>query len=274
MTAKELKIGIAGATGRMGKMLIAEVWRHNGCTLSGASVTENDPMCGRDAGEIAGIGRIGVSLQRNAVGLFESSDVVIDFTTPAASLEHCMLANRYKRALVIGTTGFNPAQTEMLKHHGRTIPIVGSPNMSLGVNILISLTEQLAHLLDDEYDIEVFEMHHRHKIDAPSGTALALGQAAARGRKVDLDAVEDRARDGQVGARRGGHIGFSVARGGDVIGDHTVYFAAEGERIELTHRASNRNIYARGAVHAALWLADKPAGLYTMRDVVQAPGKI
>lgn len=265
---KDLNIGIAGGAGRMGKMLIAEVARAKGCRLAAASVHEHDPHCGRDAGEVAGIGRMGVSLQRNAVVLFEQSDVVIDFTTPAASLEHCLLAHRYNRALVIGTTGFNPAQNEMLRQHAKAIPILGSPNMSLGVNLLIALTEQLAGLLDNDYDVEIFEMHHRHKVDAPSGTALALGQAAARGRGVTLDDIADHSRNGVTGARKPGHIGFSVARGGDVIGDHVVTFAADGERLEIAHRASNRAIYARGAVRAAQWLAGKKPGLYTMRDVL------
>jgi 4-hydroxy-tetrahydrodipicolinate reductase len=262
---KHLKIGIAGAGGRMGKILVAEVARTNNCALSGASVHENTPCRGLDAGDVAGIGRIGILLQHNPVDLFENSDVVIDFTTPSASLEHCLLANEYKTALVIGTTGFNEKQADMLKYHGKSVPIVGSPNMSLGVNVLLAVTEQVARLLDDEYDIEIFELHHRHKVDAPSGTALALGRAAASGRKAAFNKQITTDRGGQ---RKAGTIGFSIARGGDVVGDHTVFFATDGERLELSHKASSRQIYARGAIKAAFWLHGRPAGLYSMRDVL------
>lgn len=265
---KPLRIGVAGAAGRMGRMIVTEVARTTDCVLSGVTVAENDPNRGLDVGEIAGIGRQNLILRHSPVEMFEESDVVIDFTTPAASLEHCLLAHRYNTALVIGTTGFNDKQCELLGNHARAVPIIGAPNMSLGVNILLALTEQVARLLGDDYDIEIFEMHHRLKVDAPSGTALALGRAAAEGRKVDFDAAMIAGRTGITGTRKHGTIGFSVARGGDVVGDHTVMFCAEGERIELTHKASSRTIYARGAIRAARWLHGRAPGLYTMRDVL------
>jgi 4-hydroxy-tetrahydrodipicolinate reductase len=260
-----LKIGVTGASGRMGRIIITEIMRSNTLVLSGATVGENDPNIGMDVGEICGLKRVGKILKHNPVDMFESADVIIDFTTPAASLEHCLLANRYKKPLVIGTTGFNDKQKEMLHQHGQNIPIVGSPNMSLGVNLLLAVTEYVAGLLDDEFDIEITEMHHRHKVDSPSGTALALGRAAAKGRKVTL---EDKAVYDRAGKREQGQIGFAVARGGDVVGDHTVMFCADGERLEITHKASSRQIFARGAVKAAEWLHGKPAGLYSMKDVL------
>ena len=265
---KPLRIGVAGAAGRMGRMIVTEVARTHDCMLSGVTVAENDPNRGLDVGEIAGIGRQHIILRHSPVEMFEESDVVIDFTTPAASLEHCLLAHRYNTALVIGTTGFSDKQREILGNHANAVPIIGAPNMSLGVNILAALTEQVARLLGEDFDIEIFEMHHRMKVDAPSGTALALGRAAAEGRGIDLDEAMVPARTGLTGMRKSGSIGFAVARGGDVVGDHTVMFCAEGERIELTHKASSRAIYARGAIRAARWLHGRAPGLYTMRDVL------
>ena len=260
-----IKIGVAGGAGRMGRAIIAEIARNPRCELVGATVLDNDPDRGRDAGEVSGIGRINVPLRHTVVEMFEAADVVIDFTAPSASLEHCILANEYKTALVIGTTGFNEKQGEILRTHAQNVAILGAPNMSLGVNLLQALTKIAARILDERFDVEILEMHHNAKRDAPSGTALALGEAAASGRNKLLSekSVYDRA-----GQRKAGDIGFAVLRGGDVIGDHTVIFAGIGERIELSHRASNRTIYANGAVHAALWLAGKPSGFYTMQDVL------
>ena len=260
-----IKIGVAGGAGRMGKAIVAEIARNPRCELVGVTVLEQDPNRGRDAGEVAGIGRLNVPLRHTPVEMFENADVVIDFTSPAASLEHCMLAHEYKTALVIGTTGFNPKQNEMLKSHAEKVPLLGAPNMSLGVNLLQALTTVAARILDDRFDAEILEMHHNAKRDAPSGTALALGESVAKGRGVRLS---EKAAHDRSGQRDIGDIGFAVLRGGDVVGDHTVFFAGPGERIELSHRASSRVIYAHGAVHAALWIADKPAGLYTMQDVL------
>lgn len=265
---KNMKIGIAGAAGRMGRMLVAEVLRTPKIELSGATVIENDPNRGMDAGELAGVGRAGVRLRHNPVEMFENSDVVIDFTTPSGSLEHCLMAHRYNTALVIGTTGFNPKQQEILEQHAREVPIVGAPNMSWGVNMLLALTEQAARLMGNEYDIEIVEMHHQHKVDAPSGTALAMGKAAAAGRDIDFDEYAVLSREGQCGPRKKGEIGFATLRGGDVIGDHTVILAGDGERIEISHKASNRRIYAAGAVKAARWLVGQEPGFYSMKDVM------
>jgi 4-hydroxy-tetrahydrodipicolinate reductase len=194
--------------------------------------------------------------------------VIIDFTTPAASVAHAELAARARVAHVIGTTGLDETQMAAIGHAAAKAPIVQAPNMSLGVNVLLALVERAASVLDADYDIEIVEMHHRHKVDAPSGTALALGRAAATGRTVDLTAVAQKVRDGITGPRRRGDIGFAALRGGDVPGDHSVIFAGEGERIELTHKASSREVFARGAVKAARWAHGKPPGLYAMTDVL------
>jgi 4-hydroxy-tetrahydrodipicolinate reductase len=193
---------------------------------------------------------------------------VIDFTAPAATLAHADLAAKFGTALIVGTTGLPASAKAKLKTSAKKTVIVQAPNMSTGVNVLLALTEKLAGVLADDYDIEIVEMHHRHKVDAPSGTALGLGEAAAKGRGVALEKVARRSRDGQVGARPKGEIGFATLRGGDVVGDHTVIFAADGERIEITHKASSREVFARGAVRAAMWAKKKKAGLYSMRDVL------
>ena len=201
--------------------------------------------------------------------LVDASDVLIEFSAPAATAAHVALTAAHGTAHVIGTTGLSEAQEQAIRDGARRTAIVRAANMSLGVNLLLGLTEQVARALGPEaFDIEILEMHHRHKADAPSGTALALGQAAARGRGVDLTEMADRGRDGMTGARRTGALGFAALRGGDVVGDHVVVFAGAGERIELAHRATDRRIYARGAVTAARWLHGRPAGLYGMADVL------
>ncbi len=263
-----LKVGIAGAAGRMGRMLVTEVLRSNQTELSGATVMEHDPNRGMDAGEVVGNHRCGVRLRHSPVEMFEDSDVVIDFTTPTASLEHCLLAHRYNTALVIGTTGFSPRQQEMLEGHAQHVPIVGAPNMSLGVNVLLDLIERATQLLGNEYDIDILEMHHQNKVDAPSGTALAMGQRVAETLDKNFDDIAVMTREGRCGPRKEGEIGFAAMRGGDVIGDHTIVFAGNGDRVEITHKASNRRIYAAGAIRAALWLHQQKPGLYNMRDVL------
>ncbi|HSV29277.1 MAG TPA: 4-hydroxy-tetrahydrodipicolinate reductase, partial [Candidatus Omnitrophota bacterium] len=195
-------------------------------------------------------------------------DAVIDFTAPAATVTHAGMAAAAGKVLVVGTTGLSKDDEAKLQQAADRVPVVYAPNFSVGVNLLMALTERAASILGDDYDIEIVEMHHRHKVDAPSGTALGLGRAAAAGRGVPLDSVWCKARDGHTGARPKGEIGFATLRGGDVVGDHTVMFAAEGERVELTHKASSRAVFAKGAVRAALWAKGKPAGLYTMRDVL------
>ncbi|MCC7275786.1 MAG: 4-hydroxy-tetrahydrodipicolinate reductase [Alphaproteobacteria bacterium] len=264
----DVRLAIAGAGGRMGRMLVAEIDRTPGAVLAAASASPGSAAVGRDAGELAGIGDRGVVAAADPGVLFAGTDVAIDFTNPAASIAHAALAAAAGKGLVVGTTGLTPADRAALAAAAERAPIVFAPNMSLGVNVLMGLVERVARTLDPAYDIEIVEMHHRHKVDAPSGTALGLGEAAARGRGVRLDEAAVRSRDGHTGARVAGTIGFAALRGGDVVGDHTVVFAAGGERLELTHRASSREIYARGAVRAALWLAGRRPGLYGMKDVL------
>ncbi len=204
----------------------------------------------------------------DARALFAASDAVIDFTVPAATKAHAELAAALGKTLIVGTTGLSDDVNVVIAAAARKSVIIQAPNFSVGVNVLLALTEKLAATLGPDYDIDILEMHHRHKVDAPSGTALGLGEAAAKGRHVALKDVARTTRDGQVGARPAGEIGFATLRGGDVIGDHTVMFAGVGERIELTHKASTRDIFAKGAVRAALWTAGKKPGLYSMRDVL------
>jgi 4-hydroxy-tetrahydrodipicolinate reductase len=217
---------------------------------------------------LAGVGTLAIKVAADAASVFDASDVVLDFTVAAASTAHANLAADRGRALVFGTTGLDEGQAEAVRAAAKRAPVVWAANFSLGVNLLASLVEQAARVLGEEFDIEVLEMHHRHKVDAPSGTALALGQAAARGRTIDLSAKSQRVRDGHTGPRRAGDIGFATLRGGDVAGEHTVMFAGASERIELTHRAGSRQIFVRGAIRAARWVAAKPPGLYDMTDVL------
>jgi len=263
-----MRIGIVGCAGRMGRMLVQEVLRTKGAALGGGTEPEGGPHAGADLGALVGASPAGIAVSADAKDLFEVCDVVIDFTTPAATVQHAGLAAAAGKALVIGTTGLDDAARARIGAAAQKAVIVQAPNMSTGVNVLLALTEKLAGVLKDDYDIEIVEMHHRHKVDAPSGTALGLGEAAAKGRGVDLARVARTTRDGQVGARPAGEIGFATLRGGDVIGDHTVVFAADGERIEITHKASSREVCARGAVRAALWTKGREPGLYTMRDVL------
>ena len=264
----EIGIGIMGCGGRMGRMLIAEVHGTEGCRLSGGVEAPESTVIGRDRGELAGLGPVGRVAGRDPAALFAVSDVVIDFTAPAVSVAHAALAAEAGKALVIGTTGLDAAQMAQLTEAAKRAPILWAPNMSPAVNLLLGLVEVVAHRLGEDYDIEVLEMHHRHKVDAPSGTALALGRAAALGRGVELENHSQKVRDGHTGPRKSGDIGFATLRGGDVVGDHTVTFAGPGERLELTHRAASRQIFARGAVRAARWAAGKPPGFYGMKDVL------
>ncbi len=263
-----MKIGIAGCAGRMGRMLVETVLATEGVTLSGGTENPGNGAVGADIATLTGAEPCGETIGDDPDALFAASDVIIDFTSPDATVRHAGLAATHGTALVVGTTGLRPADFEDLETAARSVPVVQAANMSVGVNLLLGLTQQVAAILGDAYDIEIVEMHHRHKADAPSGTALALGRAAADGRGVDLDAVALRVRDGMIGARHRGDIGFATLRGGDVVGEHTVIFAGEGERIELSHRATSRAVFARGAVRAAVWTAGQPAGLYSMRQVL------
>ena len=264
-----MKIGILGCAGRMGRALLAEVLESEDCTLAGGTEMTGNPALGQDLGALAGKDDLGLLAGDDAAALIAASDVVIEFSSVGATVRHVALSAVHATAHVIGTTGLDAAAREKVVAAAARTPLVWAANMSLGVNLLLGLTERVARSLGPEaFDIEIVETHHRHKIDAPSGTALALGEAAARGRGVPLADVADRGRDGITGARKTGAIGFAALRGGDVVGDHSVVFAGLGERIELTHKAADRGIYARGAVHAARWLKGRPVGLYDMADVL------
>ncbi|MFQ5775963.1 MAG: 4-hydroxy-tetrahydrodipicolinate reductase [Kiloniellaceae bacterium] len=262
------KIGVVGCAGRMGRMVLRAVAAAEGCEIIGGTEAPGSPALDEDVGELAGLGSLGLTVGADPLELFAKADAVIDFTVPAASVAHAELAAQGLVAHVIGTTGLSEEQQAAIARAAAHTAVVQAPNMSLGVNLLLALVERAAAILDPDYDIEILEMHHRHKVDAPSGTALALGRAAAAGRKVELEAVAQKVRDGVTGARRRGDIGFATLRGGDVAGDHTVIFAGEGERVAFTHKASTREVFARGAVKAALWARGKPPGLYSMRDVL------
>lgn len=263
-----MKIGIVGAAGRMGRMLIAEVLGVEGCQLAGGTEPPGSGVLGQDLGLLIGAAEQGLSIGDDTGALFKASDAVVDFTHPDATAAHAALSGETGVALIVGTTGLEAQHMEALGRAAAKAAVVQAANMSVGVNLLLGLTEQVASALGDDYDIEIAEMHHRHKVDAPSGTALALGAAAAKGRGVNLEDVSDRGRDGEAGPRIAGDIGFSVIRGGDVAGDHTVIFAGPGERVELTHKAGSREIFARGAIRAALWTEGRAPGLYSMRDVL------
>lgn len=263
-----MRIGIVGAGGRMGRMLVREVAATPGAVPAGGTERPGSALLGGDLGALAGIDPLGIVLTGDAPALFRASDAVIDFTSPAATVAYAALAAETGTALVVGTTGLSADDQAAVRAAAAHVPVVQAANFSLGVNLLAGLVRKVAATLGDDWDVEIVEMHHRHKVDAPSGTALALGQAAAAGRGVDLSAMKDSVRDGHTGPRQPGRIGFATLRGGDVVGDHTVIFAAEGERLELTHKAASRAIFARGAVRAALWTAGKAPGLYGMDDVL------
>jgi 4-hydroxy-tetrahydrodipicolinate reductase len=262
------RIGVIGCAGRMGRMLIREIAGTEGCALAGGVVKPGGAELGQDLGVLGTLGRLGLAASDDPEQLLRGSDVAIEFTAPAATAAHAALAARLGTPLVIGTTGLEEGEAAALREAALSVPIVWAANTSLGVNLLLGLVEQVAQRLAAEWDIEILEMHHRQKIDAPSGTALALGRAAAAARGVALDAVAERGRDGIIGPRRSGAIGFAALRGGDNIGEHHVIFAGTGEQLSLSHRASNRGIYATGAVRAARWVVGRPPGLYGMKEVL------
>jgi 4-hydroxy-tetrahydrodipicolinate reductase len=239
-----------------------------GCVVAGGAEAPGSSEIGSDLGVLAGVGPLGVALSGDPAALFERADAVLDFTAPAATVSAAKLAAKRRIVHVIGTTGLSEADEAAIGEAARHATVIKAGNMSLGVNLLAALTRRVAQALDADFDIEIVEMHHREKVDAPSGTALMLGAAAAAGRGIDLKGHSIRKRDGHTGARARGDIGFASLRGGTVVGDHTVVFAGEGERIELVHRAADRSIFARGAVKAALWGRGKGPGLFTMTDVL------
>ncbi len=264
----EVRIGIAGVGGRMGRMLVKAAGETAGCCVTAGSCLAGDPVAGQDIGSFAGVPPLGIQPTEDAAALFAASDVVLDFTAPAATLRHAEVAAAQGKALMTGTTGLTAEQRGQVAAAAAKAPLLIASNTSQGVNLLLSLVERVAAALDESYDIEVLEMHHRMKVDAPSGTALSLGHAAAAGRGKPLEEIWVKSRDGQTGARPPGTIGFATLRGGDVTGEHSVIFAGPGERIEITHKAHSREVFAFGAVRAALWLAGRQPGLYDMSDVL------
>jgi 4-hydroxy-tetrahydrodipicolinate reductase len=261
-----LKLAIAGAGGRMGRVLTRIVSETKGCVIAGGLEHSASPHLGQDMGVLSGIVSLGVLISADANVALKNVDGIIDFTVPQATLE---LLNHTKGKIhVIGTTGFDEAGMDLIRVASKSTVIMKTGNYSLGVNILENLVKKVAAALGDDFDIEVLEMHHKHKIDAPSGTALLLGQAAAYGRQINLKQHSVRSRDGHTGARVAGDIGFATLRGGSVVGDHTVMFAGASERIELSHKAESRDIFAYGAVKAAQWCKGQAYGLYNMNDVL------
>lgn len=264
----EMRLVVVGAAGRMGRMLVQAIAATDGCRLAGAIERPDSVALGQDAGLLAGTGKSGVMITDDPLPVFAQADGVLDFSTPEASVANAELAAQARIVHVIGTTGLSEADFKKLEAAARHARIVQSGNMSLGVNLLASLVRKAAATLGEDFDIEVLEMHHRMKVDAPSGTALLLGEAAAEGRGIGLKERSVRVRDGHTGARGSGDIGFASLRGGTVVGDHSVIFAGPGERVELVHKAEDRGLFARGAVRAALWAMDKKPGYYTVADVL------
>ena len=263
-----LPISILGASGRMGRNLIEAVVNDAQTQLHSATVRSSSSMVNVDAGELAGTGKLGIALLTQAEVELEQCAVIIDFTLPEALAANLEWAVTHNTPIVIGTTGLNAQQLATLHAAAKHIPIVFAANYSVGVNLLIKLSQQAAKIMGDTADIEIIETHHRHKIDAPSGTALALGEGIAKTLHRDLGKDAVYGREGHTGERPQQQIGYATVRGGDVVGDHTVLFAELGERVELTHKASSRMTFAKGAVRAAKWLINKPAGLYSMMDVL------
>lgn len=261
-------VAMFGASGRMGRTIVPLVIASPDLRLTGALAAPGDASLGQDAGVLAGAAATGVLVTEHPEQALDGAGVVIDFTLPSASVGHARLCRSRGVPMVIGTTGHDPAGRAELEAIAESLPIVLAPNMSLGVNVLLRLAELAARALDASYDAEIVEAHHRHKVDAPSGTALGLGRAVAAGRGTTLEQAALYTRHGQTGARPVGGIGFSVVRGGDIVGDHRVVFAGPGEQVELAHHAQDRSGFARGAIVAARWVAGRPPGLYSMLDVL------
>ena len=263
-----LRIAVTGAAGRMGKTLIEAASLGDGLELTAAIERPKSSFIGFDAGELAGIGKNGILLVDNVQAVVEQFDILIDFTAPQATLANAAICSQAGKKMVVGTTGLDAAQKQQLADAAAQSAIMFAPNMSVGVNLCFSLLATAAKVLGDEVDIEVYEAHHRHKVDAPSGTALRMGEVVAEALGRDLKDCAVYGREGHTGARDANTIGFATVRAGDIVGDHTVMFAAEGERVEITHKASSRMSFARGAMRAAKWVAAQQTGLYDMQDVL------
>ncbi len=262
------RVAVVGAAGRMGKALIQAVTEAEGMNLGAAVERPGSTLVGADAGELAGVGHIGITVRDSLEAVVDDFDAVIDFTTPQATLNHLSTCRQHNKRIVIGTTGFSEAEREQLQVASAEIPIILAPNMSVGVNLCFKLLDMAARVMGDEADIEVIEAHHRHKVDAPSGTALRMGEVVASALGRDLKECAVYGREGITGERDRKTIGFETIRAGDVVGDHTVLFATMGERVEITHKASSRMTFANGAVRGVRWLMQRDTGLFDMQDVL------
>ena len=263
-----MRIAVSGVSGRMGRVLVEACHRHPDLRLGAALNQAGSPVLGSDAGELAGLGKLGVVIRADLNAALNDFDVLVDFTRPEAALSYLEACRKAGKKMVIGTTGFDAAGKAAIARAAQDMAIVFAPNMSVGVNLSLKLLDMAARVLGDEVDVEIIEAHHRHKVDAPSGTALRMGEvvAAALGRNLKDCAVYGR--EGVTGERPRSTIGFATVRGGDIVGDHTVLFAGDGERVEITHKASSRLTFANGALRAALWLKDRKSGLFDMQDVL------
>ena len=263
-----MRVAVVGAAGRMGKNLIEAVGMTKGLELTAATEHPDSSLIGADAGEVAGVGKLGVTIAADLAAVVNDFDVVIDFTGLAPTLNHLSICREHGKKIVIGTTGFDDAQKAQIIDASKDIGVVFAPNMSVGVNLCFKLLDMAARVMGDDCDIEIIEAHHRHKLDAPSGTAVRMGEVVADALGRDLAKVAVYGREGQTGERERETIGFETIRAGDVVGEHTVWFATEGERVEITHKASSRMTFAKGAARAAAWLESKDAGLFDMQDVL------
>ena len=263
-----LRIAVTGAAGRMGKTLIEACQQAEGCRVNAAIERPGISLIGADAGELAGVGKLDVRLVDDVASVVNDFDTLIDFTSIESTLNNLEICKANAKHIIIGTTGFNDEQKALIKAAAEKTAVVFAPNMSVGVNLCLKLLEMAASVLNEDYDIEVIEAHHRHKVDAPSGTALRMGEVVAQTLGRDLKECAVYGREGHTGAREPGTIGFETIRAGDIVGEHTVMFATEGERVEITHKASSRMTFAKGAVRAAKWLQGKDTGLYDMQDVL------
>jgi 4-hydroxy-tetrahydrodipicolinate reductase len=266
------RIAVMGAAGRMGKVLVEAVHQAPGVSLGAAIVSPGSSLEGADAGELAGVGKLGIILKSSLAAAVDDFDVLIDFTNPELTLANLAECVRLNKAMVVGTTGLSAEQKQTLSDQARHTPVVFAPNMSVGINLLLDILHRAASVLQDGYDVEIIETHHRHKVDAPSGTALRLGEVVADAMGRNLEECAVYGRKGITGPRAATEIGFETIRAGDVVGDHTVLFASEGERIEITHKASSRMTFAKGAVRACAWIKGQTNGLYDMQDVLGLKG--
>lgn len=264
----QIRIAIVGASGRMGRQLITAVVQHKQTRLGAVLVRSGSPLIGCDAGQLAGCGHAGIAVTDKAEAAINDFDVLIDFTSPASSLQWIEFCQQHNKAIVIGTTGFSQAEKQRITEVSQHIPIVLAANFSIGVNLMLSLLQQTARVMGEHCDIEILEAHHRNKVDAPSGTALAMGEVIADTLDWDLSQQAVYSREGNTGIRPEKTIGFATLRAGDIVGEHTAIFADSGERVEITHKASSRSTFAIGAVRAAIWLSNKKPGLYGMKEVI------